>query len=62
MDQACLASVASQPLEAVASMHVGFIFNQRTYVRLGVAGRFDACFFCRIQKIIDRRIAIAFAH
>lgn len=33
MDQACLASVASQPLEAVASMHVGFIFNQRTYVR-----------------------------
>ena len=50
MDQACLASVASQPLEAVASMHVGFIFNQRTYVRLGMAARLDVCFFCRIQK------------
>lgn len=28
----------------------GFVFNQRTYVRLGMAARLDVCFFCRIQK------------
>lgn len=50
MDQACLASVASQPLEAVASMHVGFIFNQRTYVRLGVAAWFDVHSIFVMQK------------